>query len=323
MSFDPLVENGPSVDQTACLPRHVNQLAPAARRLQQMIAFLVVAPPFAGTLLALGLAWRNGIGIVELGSLGVMYLLCMLGITVGFHRFFAHKSFDTTRAFACCLAALGSMAAQGPLLFWVATHRSHHAYSDQPGDPHSPNLHGHGWRGLFHGWWHAHLGWMFSGQAAEWSHFARDLMRDRTYFAIHRQYGYWVFLGLLLPAVLAGWWSGTWYGAGLGFLWGGLVRICLVNQASWCVGSVCHMFGTRPFETHDHSANNHVVALLTFGEGLQNNHHAFPSSYSHAVRWWEPDFSARVIRLLGHLRLVWNLKAPSENVIQQCRVKTT
>ncbi len=302
-------------------PKHIVRLAASARRRQQMVAFMVVAPPLAGTLLALFLAIRNGIGWIEITTFTSMYLLCMLGITIGFHRYFAHKSFETSKPFSLLLAAMGSMAAQGPLMFWVATHRSHHAYSDQLGDPHSPNLHGQGIKGLLHGWWHAHIGWMFSGSAAEWSHFARDVMRDRRYFKMSQHYFFWVYLGLAIPTLMGGILSQSLYGAWLGFLWGGLVRICLVNQASWCVGSVCHMFGSRPFETHDCSANNHLVAVLAFGEGLQNNHHAFPSSYSHRVRWWEPDLSATILLVLRAVGLVWDLKFPSERVILSSRVQ--
>jgi stearoyl-CoA desaturase (delta-9 desaturase) len=301
-------------------PKHLVRLTDSAKRRQQFVAFLVVAPPLLGTVAAFSLVFRYGLGVVEITTFGTMYLLCMLGITVGFHRYFAHRSFSTSRPFELFLAALGSMASQGPLLFWVSTHRSHHAYSDQDGDPHSPNQHGGGWKGIFLGWWHAHIAWMFSGRMAEWSHFSRDLMRDRGLFRLHQQYFYWVFLGLLLPTFLGGVIDQSWRGAGLGFLWGGLVRMCLVNQASWCVGSICHMFGTRPFATHDHSANNHLVAVLAFGEGLQNNHHAFPSSYAHRVRWWEPDLSATVLLILRAVGLVWDLKFPSERVIQDSRI---
>src|SRR5258708_5989693 len=115
---------------------------PSAKRLQRTIAFAVVVIPFLGVIAAAVLFWRNGVEWLELGSLITMYFLCMLGITVGFHRHFTHCSFDSSRPMRIFLGILGSMAAQGPLLFWVATHRRHHAFSDRPGDPHSPNLHG-------------------------------------------------------------------------------------------------------------------------------------------------------------------------------------
>ena len=291
----------------------------SVRRLQWSIAFGVVVIPFLGVIVAGVLFWRRGMGWVEGGALLVMYVLCMLGITVGFHRHFAHRSFSTSRPMSLLFGVLGSMAAQGPLLFWVATHRRHHAFSDEPGDPHSPNLNGSGLSGLLCGLWHAHIGWMFSDEATDLVDFARDLLRDRDLFTIHRTYLFWVYSGLALPALVCGLLTLTWTGALQGFLWGGLVRVFLVNHASWCVGSVSHVFGTRPFETRDYSANNYWVALLTFGEGLQNNHHAFPSSFSHAVRWWQPDFSAVVIRCLRFAGLVWDVKYPSERAIREAR----
>jgi stearoyl-CoA desaturase (delta-9 desaturase) len=207
------------------------------------------------------------------------------------------------------------MAAQGPILFWAAMHRRHHAFSDRPGDPHSPHLDGErevsGLRGL----WHAHIGWMLSEVAADWASFAQDLMRDRTVFFIHQSYFVWLTAGLLLPGVVAGLITGNWRAVGAGILWGGLVRTFVANQASWCVGSVCHYFGARPFETHDHSANNYAVAVFTFGEGLQNNHHAFPNSARHAMLWWEPDFSGTLIRLLALVGLVWDVRHPTPEAI--------
>lgn len=298
----------------------VSSASRAAWRFQWSVAMAVVVIPFLGVIVASVLLWQRGIGWVELSSLLIMYVVCTLGATVGFHRHFAHRSFQTSQPMRIILGITGSMAVQGPLLFWVATHRRHHNYSDQPGDPHSPNLHGDGVRGMLHGLWHSHLGWMFSREQTDWVHFAKDVMRDRTMFVIHRYYFVWVFLGLALPAAFAGLVTGTWWGAWQGFLWGGLVRIFLLNHSSWCVGSVCHMFGTRPFQTHDHSANNYPVALLTFGEGLQNNHHAFPSSFAHAVKWWEPDFSALFIRLLQFSGLIWDVKSPTKRAIAEARV---
>ncbi|HEX3657994.1 MAG TPA: acyl-CoA desaturase [Pirellulales bacterium] len=297
----------------------VARARPIARRWQQSIALAVVALPIIGVVAAVALWWRVGIGALELGALAGMFFVCMLGVTVGFHRHFAHNSFKTSRAGRALLIVLGSMAAQGPVLFWVVTHRRHHAFSDQEGDPHSPNLHGGDWTGLLVGLWHSHIGWMFSDELTDWVHFGRDLLQDRMIFRLHRLYALWVMLGLVLPAAVCGLIGGTWLAALQGLLWGGLVRMFMVNQASWCVGSVCHVFGTRPFQTRDRSANNYLVALLTFGEGLQNNHHAFPSSHAHAVWWWEPDLSAWVIRMLEFCGLVWDVKRPTARAVSELR----
>ncbi|MCB1743119.1 MAG: acyl-CoA desaturase [Gammaproteobacteria bacterium] len=294
---------------------------PEVLRIQRAIALAVVLLPLLGTILALVLWFRNGIHAIELASLVAMYLLSMLGVTVGLHRYFAHRSFKTGRFMQIFLAVAGSMAAQGPILFWVSTHRRHHAHSDHEGDPHSPNLHGDGLAGTMRGLWHAHIGWMFEGSLADVAHYARDILRDRTLLRIHQTYLLWVSLGLALPALAGGLITGTLEGAFVAFLWGGLVRIFLVNHASWCVGSVCHRFGTRPFDTRDNSANNYTVALLAFGEGLQNNHHAFPASYRHAVYWWQPDLSAWVICLMKYLGLAWALRAPSAQDVRNARLR--
>jgi stearoyl-CoA desaturase (Delta-9 desaturase) len=287
-------------------------------RLQRILAFGVMVLPILGIVFAILLIFRNGIGRVEIASLCLMYLLTMGGMTIGLHRYFAHRCFEAGPQMRLVLAILGSMAAQGPLLSWVTIHRKHHAFSDRPGDPHSPHIYGNKLLGMLNGLWHAHIGWMFTENAADWS-FSRDLMVDRRLFWVHRTYLYWVTIGFVLPALIAGQLTRSWSSAALGFLWGGLVRCFVVNQASWCVGSVCHYFGSKRFETRDHSANNYIVALLTFGEGLQNNHHAFPSAARHGIAWWEPDFSGTVIGLLSRMGLVWNTHHPSEESIEKLR----
>jgi stearoyl-CoA desaturase (Delta-9 desaturase) len=288
------------------------------KRLQHLVAFTVMVLPILGAAVAIYLVARHGIGKMEIGIFLFMYLLTMGGMTIGLHRYFAHRSFETGPRMRVLLAVLGSMSTQGPILSWVTLHRKHHAFSDRPGDPHSPHVHGNKVFGMLSGLWHAHIGWMFTESSADWS-YSRDLMGERTLFWIHRTYLYWVALSFLLPALICGAITQTWTGAALGFLWGGLVRCFVVNQASWCVGSICHYFGSARFETHDHSVNNFTVAFFTFGEGLQNNHHAFPSSARHSMRWWEPDLSGALIYLLAALGLVWNPYHPSEESQQKMR----
>jgi stearoyl-CoA desaturase (Delta-9 desaturase) len=291
----------------------------SARRLQRRLALAVIAIPFLGSVAALALAMRDGVRGMELALLGGMYLLGTGGVSIGYHRHFAHRAFRAGPRMQAALAILGSTAAQGPLLFWVASHRRHHAFSDREGDPHSPHLDGGGPLSRWRGFWHAHLGWMLSEEITSWAHYARDLLRERRLFTLNPLYPVWLLAGLALPAAIGGAVSGTWRGALGGFLWGGLVRIFLANQASWCVGSVCHMFGSRPFKTADHSANNFWVALFTFGEGLQNNHHAFPSSAAHALRRWEPDLSLWLIRGLAALGLIHDVIIPTPEMIHDMR----
>jgi stearoyl-CoA desaturase (delta-9 desaturase) len=297
----------------------VVQIGPAAARLQRTLALVIVALPVLGVGVAVARIFMYGVAWWEIAILVGMYVICVAGVSIGFHRHFAHRAFKAHPAIRSIVGAMGSMAAQGPLAYWIAQHRRHHVYSDQPGDPHSPHLHGDNATGMIRGFFHAHIGWLFSEETADWIHFAHDVLKDPQAFRIHRHYFFWAMVGLVLPTALGAFATGTLGGAALGFLWGGLVRIFALNHASWCVGSVCHLFGKRPFETHDHSANNVWVALFTFGEGLQNNHHAFPSSAAHAVKWYEPDFSIWIIRILKIFGLVWEVNLPSPQAIAKAR----
>jgi len=244
-----------------------------------------------------------------------MYCVHMVGAGIGFHRYLAHKAFTTSRGFEAFLMITGSMALQGPIMFWVTTHRRHHRFSDREGDPHSPNLRGAGLRDRLRGLWWAHMPWMLSDENSRWSFFAPDILRDRRLFFFHCTYPVWGAAGLLLPA-LVGLAVDQTPGAALsGLVFGGLARAFFANQAAWCVGSVCHMIGSRPFRTNDRSANNWPVAILTFGEGLQNNHHAFPGAYRHGIRWWEPDLSGWLLAGLGAVGVVRDLRMPDEDAI--------
>jgi stearoyl-CoA desaturase (delta-9 desaturase) len=145
--------------------------------------------------------------------------------------------------------------------------------------------------------------------------FAPDVLRDRRLYSYNRTYAIWGLAGLLAPAVIGWAVGGSAAAAFSGFIFGGLARVFVANQAAWCVGSVSHMIGSRPFANRDNSANNWPVAFITFGEGLQNNHHAFPGAYRHGMRWWEPDLSGWVIAILAKLHIVWDLHMPSRTAI--------
>ncbi len=301
--------------------RGVNQLDPRGARIKARTAFGVMAIPFVGSL---GAAWMWHLGLatwLDAGLFGVMYVLHMAGVSIGYHRFLAHRAFKTSSVFRALILLCGSMAAQGPILFWVTTHRRHHTYSDKPGDPHSPNLLGDSRAERLRGLWHAHMPWMMAPDMSSWSYFAQDILKDRTLLFFNRTYFYWVLLGLLIPAAIGGLATSSWTGALSGLLFGGFARMFLANQFAWCVGSICHRYGSRPFDNRDHSTNNWIVAFLTFGEGLQNNHHAFPAWYRHGVRWWEPDLSGWVLTLLGKLGIVWELRSPSREVIDRLRAR--
>ncbi|NEO77947.1 acyl-CoA desaturase [Moorena sp. SIO4G3] len=281
------------------------------KQLQRRFALATVLIPFLGSVLAIGLLWRSGIGAVEVALLISMYALTIIGITVGFHRHFAHCAFKTNIAVRIILAILGSMAAQGPVIHWVSNHRRHHQYSDQSGDPHSPHLY-EGIRGL----WHGHIGWMLNSEVTNAAVFAKDLLRDSAIAKVNQLYLTWVILGVVIPGVLGGVVTGTWMGAWQGFLWGGLVRIFLAHHVTWSINSITHLYGSRPFDTQEQSTNNLWLAIPSFGEAWHNNHHAFPNSGKFGLQWWEIDLGYWIIRTLEFAGLVWEVKTPTAGMIE-------
>jgi stearoyl-CoA desaturase (Delta-9 desaturase) len=283
----------------------------------RVATFFAVVVPFLGLLVAIALLWGRGFDWWQAGLFLGMFLLTGGGITVGYHRLFTHRSFETSRVVQFLLAVFGSMAVQGPLLRWVAFHRRHHQHSDSQQDPHSPHWHGRGVFGVLRGLWHAHLGWVFTPDPPNLSHYVRDLRQSAVLRTVSALFPLWVVAGLLLPTVAGGLLWGSWMGALLGFLWGGLVRIFFVHHVTWSVNSVCHLWGRQPYRGGDHSRNNFLFGLLALGEGWHNNHHAFPSSARHGLRWWQPDVSYAAIRALALFRLAWNVKVPTEQAQSQ------
>jgi stearoyl-CoA desaturase (delta-9 desaturase) len=313
------VANGDSRGQTEKLKARGEALATFSREIEParisltmwMVNLVAVVAPFLGLVAAAVCLWGRGFSWVYLGLLLGMYSLTALGITVGFHRLFSHRAFETNRVIQLFLAALGSMAAEGPLLKWVALHRCHHQYSDQPNDPHSPHQHGQSLGGLLRGLWHAHVGWVFLADPPDLPHYVKDLRQSRLLRTASTLFPLWVAIGLLIPAALGGLLTGTWMGAVFGLLWGGLARIFLVHHVTWSVNSVCHLSGCRPFRTNDHSRNNFLFGILALGEGWHNNRHAFPTSARHGLRWWQIDLSYWVIRVLALLGLARKVVLPA------------
>jgi stearoyl-CoA desaturase (delta-9 desaturase) len=270
-----------------------------------------VVLPFVGFIVAAVSLWGIGFSWLHLGLMVGMYLLTAVGITIGYHRLFTHRSFDTNRTIKAIFAILGSMAAEGPLLKWVAMHRRHHQHSDEHGDPHSPHLHGHGLWGMITGMWHAHVGWIFDADPENLERYVGDLKKDRVLRWISNMFPLWVLMSMLVPTVLGGLLSMSWKGALLSFLWGGLARIFLVHHVTWSINSVCHLWGSRDFESQDESRNNFIFGVLALGEGWHNNHHAFPTSARHGLRWWQVDASYWIIRGMEKVGLAHKIRLPS------------
>jgi stearoyl-CoA desaturase (delta-9 desaturase) len=277
-------------------------------KLERYANLTAVVLPFAAFITAIVLLWNSWVGPTDLAILAGMYLLTALGITVGYHRMLTHRAFDAPAPVRYTLAILGSMAVQGSVIDWVADHRKHHAFTDEDGDPHSPHGHGGGFKGAVHGLWHAHMGWLWQTQgAAQKRRYAKDLLEDPGLRMISKRFPYLVLAGLLIPAALGYALTGTAMGALTGYLWGGLVRVFLVHHVTWSINSVCHFFGTRRFDLEDHSTNVFWLALPSLGESWHHNHHAFPRSAVHGLRWYEVDVSGLIIRGMEKVGLARNV----------------
>jgi stearoyl-CoA desaturase (Delta-9 desaturase) len=282
------------------------QVMTRAHKISNLFGAVV---PFLAFIAAIVLLWNRIVDWSDLALFAVMYVLTGLGITVGFHRLLTHRSFQTHKATEYVFATLGSMAVQGPVIAWVADHRKHHAHTDEEGDPHSPHVgRGDGVIGALRGLWYAHMGWLFDAHGrAEAERYARDLVEDRGMRFLSRWFLGVAALGLLIPAGLGYLLDGTLKGALTGLLWGGFVRIFMLHHVTWSINSVCHFFGRRRFAIEDQSTNVFWLALPSFGESWHHNHHAFPRSAVHGLKWWEIDTTAAVIRTLKRLGLAWNV----------------
>jgi stearoyl-CoA desaturase (Delta-9 desaturase) len=275
-------------------------------RLERIANLAGVVVPFAGTLVAIVMLWNRAVDVTDLAVMVVMYMVTAVGITVGFHRLLTHRAFASYPWVERIFAVLGSLSLQGSVMDWVADHRKHHAHTDQEGDPHSPHVgHGSGLSGL----WHAHVGWLLETQGqADWKRYAPDLYEDPVMRLIGRRFPALALLSLAVPALadcaLHGF---TLAGALRGLVWGGLVRIFFVHHVTWSVNSVCHFFGSRRFDLEDHSTNVGWLAVVSLGESWHHNHHAFPRSAYHGLRWWEIDLSGLIIAGMQRVGLAWNV----------------
>jgi stearoyl-CoA desaturase (delta-9 desaturase) len=269
---------------------------------------VVTVVPLALLAFAVWRAWNSTLHWPDLLVLAVTYVLTGLGITLGYHRLFTHRSFRTSPLLRGVIGALGSAAVEGPIIEWAARHRRHHTFSDQPGDPHSPHTHdGHGWWAALRGLFFAHVGWTFQeAELANEERYARDLRADRVVRFVDRTFLVWVLVGLAFPFGLGVALTGSVVGGLTALLWGGAVRIFLLHHATFSINSLCHFFGAQHYDTGDESRNLAWLAVPTLGEAWHNNHHAFPTAASHGMgRQLDP--TALVIRALERLGLVWDV----------------
>jgi stearoyl-CoA desaturase (Delta-9 desaturase) len=283
---------------------HLKRAETRTEKLDRLANIAAMTIPLALLVFAAWRAWGGALRWSDLIVLGVCYALTGLGITVGFHRLFTHRSFKTTPAVRFLFGALGSAAIEGPLIEWVSNHRKHHQYSDDAGDPHSPHHHGSGVRGALRGLVHAHFGWILGGDdLADPERYSKDLLADPVASFVDRMFLVWLLAGLAVPFALGWALTGTIAGALTGLLWGGAVRIFLLHHATFSVNSLCHFFGRHPYETGDESRNLAWLSVPTLGEAWHNNHHAFPTSARHGQGRWQLDPSWWVIRGLARCGL--------------------
>lgn len=230
----------------------------------------------------------------------LFYFVRMFGITGAYHRYFAHRSYKTSRWFQFVLAWIGCSAMQKGPLWWAGHHRHHHKYSDEEEDPHSPIV-----RTV---WW-SHVGWVISGRYRRSPEGAMKDFEDYPELRLLDSFFTWV------PGILLGvlcYWIDGWSGV----VWGLLVSTVLLYHATFLVNSACHLFGRRRFQTTDQSKNCWWAALLTMGEGWHNNHHHYQSCARQGFKWWEVDVTYYVIRMLGAVGLVWDIREPTEKALK-------
>jgi len=276
----------------------------------RILIAVFVGVPFLALLATVPLAWDWGLGWHDIVIGGVFYVVSGLGVTVGFHRYFTHRSFRAVRPVHIALAVAGSLAMEGPLLNWVANHRRHHKYSDRDGDPHSPWRFDTDWKALAKGLAYAHIGWYFDPNQTSQQRFCPDLLADRGICRVSRAFPFLTAASLLLPPLAGGLWSMSWQGALTAFFWASLARIALLQHVTWSINSICHTFGKEAFEVRDKSRNVAWLAIFSFGESWHNLHHSDPTCARHGVLKGQIDTSARLIWVLEKLQLASDVRWP-------------
>lgn len=237
-------------------------------------------------------------------ALALWWISGSLGIGIGFHRLLTHRGFKTPKFVEYFLTFCGTLALQGGPIYWVTTHRLHHMYTDLPGDPHSPR----------DGAWWSHIGWMIRGTAQTHDEetrrrYAPDLMNDRFHTFMNKVW--WVPIIILAVTLLV-------FGGWTMLLWCVFLRVTMQFHFTWLVNSATHIWGSRRYETRDDSTNNWWVALLTFGEGWHNNHHAHPRAARHGVAWYEVDtnwWTIRTMKMLGLAKSIKLIKKPASSPV--------
>ena len=306
-----MVEDSRSVSASRT-PAGFGQRLRVALRDEENLSLIESTPLLFMHLSLIGLFFA-GFSWVALGVCLLTYVVRVFALTGGYHRYFSHNSYKTSRAFQFLLAFLGTSSAQMGPLWWASHHRHHHQHADQEEDVHSPRQRGFFW---------SHIGWLLCSKYAktelsrvqDFAKFPELRLIDRFHsipvlLLAFSMYGLGAFLNARYPAL------GT---SGFQMLmWGFFLSTVMVYHVTFCINSVTHMFGTRRYNTNDDSRNSLLLALLTFGEGWHNNHHRFPVSTRQGFYWWEIDITYYMLKTLSWFRIVWDLRPPSPRVYEE------
>jgi stearoyl-CoA desaturase (delta-9 desaturase) len=285
------------------------------------VYFFITAPFIAVTAGIVVAVLGHGISWLDAGLAVAFFALTGHGATVGFHRYLTHGSFKASRPLRIALAIAGSMSVEGSVIRWVADHRQHHAFADQPGDPHSPWRFGRSPRAVLRGLVWAHFGWLFDRAQTPATRYAPDLLADPDMVWVNNWFPAWAALSLLGPPALAlAVTGGSWWAALTALIWASFVRMFVLHHTTWAINSICHMWGARPYRTRDQSTNVWPLALLSMGESWHNLHHADPTCARHGVDRGQIDSSARLIAMFERLGWAHDVRWPRKDRLLSRRI---
>jgi stearoyl-CoA desaturase (delta-9 desaturase) len=289
--------------------------------LQLAVTLLILLGPVVGIIAAVISLFGRWPTILDIVLAVAFYAIAGHGVTAGYHRLFAHRSFRAKRAVKIAFCLAGSLAFEGAVIGWVANHRRHHAYTDRTGDPHSPHLGGAKPWSRLRGAFHSHIGWLLRGQPTDVTRWAPDLASDPDLVLIDRLFPLLCVISLGAPTLIGWAITGTAAGALSAFVWAGLVRVFLLQHATFAVNSACHIWGSRPFRTasSDRATNFAPLAVLSMGENWHNLHHSLPRSARHGVDHGQIDSTARLIRVLELCGAVSEVRWPSSESLNARR----
>jgi len=303
-------------DRTYDGERAFGEAAPDARypwmSAPALLTISLVTAPLVGVAVAVVVSVRSGLDWFPLALAAALYVATGLGVTLGFHRGITHRAYQAKPWLRLTLATTGSMSFQGSVAHWVAAHRKHHEFTDEPGDPHSPYRFGTSARAQLHGLLESHMGWFLRSDDVPVERYAPDVIGDRGLRVVSAAFPVLCVVSLGLPFVAGLVWTHSWSGAVVTLVWAGLVRVALLQHVTWSINSVCHVAGRRPYATRrfDRAGDVWALSLLSFGESWHNGHHADPSCARHGRGRGQLDVSATVLRGLERLGWVSRVRWP-------------